>query len=75
MISVNKGLLHIKGSKPELLSDLALIVHGLQEDIDENLINMAVDLGLKDEEQLEEAKDKVKKALLKLKDELEKGEE
>lgn len=46
MIKVKNGEVTIKGSEPELLTDLSMIVKGLNENLDKEMIQVAVDLGL-----------------------------
>lgn len=67
MIEVKDGNLHLKGTGNELLADLSCIVHGLKDDLDVNMINVAVDLGLKDEQELEKLSRNAMKELKKLK--------
>ena len=72
MIKIDDKGIQIKGNEKEILSELSMIVHTLveEDDVDLNLIDMAVDLGKMNDKEL----NKTSKGLIKLLEKLE-GEE
>lgn len=72
MIKIDDKGIQIKGNEKEILSELSMIVHTLveEDDVDVNLIDMAVDLGKMNDKEL----NKTSKGLIKLLEKLE-GEE
>lgn len=64
MIKANKNSVEIKGTEPELLTELAIIIKNLHEDVSKEQIIKAVDLAFMTEEELEaNLKNKVKEFL------------
>lgn len=77
MIKAKNGEVTIKGSEPEVLTDLSMIVKGLNENLDKEIIQVAVDLGLGNREEIEklvEGLKSVKEKIEKIKEEEEEEE-